>query len=72
MDTRSEVARLREQIRLEYEAAYLALHGPAIVATHEIINRHMENMQKAHTTLQTIVGIDEAIKIVAETIEEVQ
>ena len=31
MEGNSEVARLLESIRLSYESAYLAMHGPAIV-----------------------------------------
>ena len=68
----SEVAQLRENIRLEYEAAYLALHGPAIVGKHEIISKHMENMQASHAILQTLVGEHEAIQLVAETLDGVQ
>jgi hypothetical protein len=70
MQQHSEVARLRESIRLEYEAAYLALYGPAIVGKHEIITKHMENVQSAHLVLQTLVGEHEAIKLVAETIKD--
>ena len=68
----SEVARLREAIRLEYEAAYLALHGTAIVGKHEIISKHMENMQASHAILQKLVGEQEAIRLVAETLDGVQ
>lgn len=71
MQNQSEVARLRESIRLEYESAYLALHGSAIVGKHEIITKHMENMQAAHATLQTLVGEEEAIKMVVQTLENV-
>jgi hypothetical protein len=61
-----------QRIQEEYEAAQRALHAPAMVATHEFITKHMENMQEAHTQLQTIVGADEAIKLVAETLEKVE
>ena len=67
----SEVARLLESIRRSYEAAQLALHGPAMVGSHEFITKRMENMQQAHAELQTIVGENEAIKLVAETLETV-
>ena len=67
----SEVARLRENIRLEYEVAYGALHDPAIVGKHEIICKHMENMQASHAVLQALVGEDEAMKLVAETLDGV-
>jgi hypothetical protein len=38
---------------------------------HEFISKRMENMQEAHAELQTIVGSQEAIKLVAETLENV-
>jgi enoyl reductase-like protein len=66
----SEVARLLESIRLSYESAYLALHGPAMVAKHEFITKRMENMQQAHEQLQTIVGKEEATKLVVQTLEK--
>ncbi len=68
----SEVARLMQRIQEEYEAAQRALHAPAMVAKHEFITKRMENMQEAHAQLQTIVGADEAIKLVAETLENVE
>lgn len=71
MQGNSEVARLLESIRLSYKSAYLALHGPAIVAKHEFISKKMENMQQDHAQLQTIVGEHEAIRLVAETLDTV-
>lgn len=68
----SEVARLRQRIQEEYEAAERALHAPAMVAKHEFITRRMENMQEAHAQLQILVGADEAIKLIAETLENVE
>lgn len=70
MQNSSEVARILESIRLNYESAHLALHGPAIVGRHEIISRKMENMQRAHEELQTIVG-DDAIRLIAEALIDV-
>lgn len=69
MPNNSEVAQLLESIRLSYESAWLAMHGPAIVASHEIISKKLENMQQAHAQLQTIVGEQEAIKLVAQTLD---
>jgi hypothetical protein len=68
----SEVTRLRQRIQKEYEAAQRALHAPAMVAKHEFITKHMENMQEAHAQLETIFGADEAIKLVAEILENVE
>ena len=72
MENRSEVARLLEAIRLSYEAANLALQGPAMVGRHEFITKRMENMQQAHAELQTIVGEGEAIKLVAKALDEIE
>ncbi len=65
----SEIAQLLESIRCSYEAASLALHGPAIVGRHEIITKRMEIMQHDNEKLQNIVGVDEAIKLVAQTLD---
>ena len=72
MENKSEVARLLETIRLSYEAANLALHGPVMVGRHEFITKRMENMQQAHAELQTIVGEGEAIKLVAKALDEIE
>ena len=69
MENQSEVARLLEQIRLSYEAAKLGMQGVAITAPHEFITKRMENMQQAHAVLEGIVGSDEAVKLVVETLE---
>lgn len=72
MENKSEVARLLEQIKLSYEAANLALNGPAMVGKHQFITKRAENIQQAHEKLQTIVGEDEAIKLVAETLDKMK
>jgi hypothetical protein len=72
MEGNSEVARLLESIRLSYESAYFAMHGTAIVSQHEFITTRMENMQKAHAQLQTIVGEQEAAKLLADTLEHAE
>ena len=72
MENKSEVARLRESIRLSYEAAQCALYDPAMVGKHEFITKRMENMQQAHAQLQTIVGADEATRLLVQTLENVQ
>ena len=71
MQNQSEVARLLENIRLSYEAAHLALHGPAIVGKHDIITKRMENIQHDHVALQGIVGESEAIKMIADTLKNI-
>ena len=71
MENSSEVARLRQTIEAEYTAAQRALHAPAMVAKHEFITKRMEGMQHAHEELQAIVGEEEAIKLVAATLENI-
>lgn len=72
MEHISEVARLRESIRLAYEAAQRALNNPAFGnAKHEFITKRMESIQQAHVALQTFVGEEAAIKLLAETLENV-
>lgn len=68
----SEVAQLRVRIEAEYIAAQRALYDPAMIAKHEFITKRMENMHKAHEELQTILGDEEAIKLVASIIENIQ
>lgn len=52
----SEVARLRRQIELEYEAAQRALTSPAITARHDFITQRMENMSRCVSRLVELVG----------------
>jgi hypothetical protein len=66
MENKSQVALLRQRIEDEYTAAQQALYAPAMVAKHEYISKRMENMQQAHEELKTLVGADEAIKLVAQ------
>ncbi len=66
----SEIARLRQRIAEEYEAATRGLTGFASgSAKHQFITRHMERIGSYHETLQHLVGEQEATRIVAETLE---
>jgi hypothetical protein len=66
----SEVARILEQISLEYEAAHRGIYGFACgAAKHEFITARMENMGNLHSKLQEIVG-DSAIEMVADTLNK--
>ncbi len=56
----SEVARLLQQIDLEYEAAQRGLEGMAITARHAFITARMERIAEHHHTLAQIVDIQEA------------
>jgi hypothetical protein len=69
-ENKSEVARILEQISLEYEAAYRSMHAYAAgAAKHQFITARMENMGNLHSKLQEIVG-DSAIEMVAETLNK--
>jgi hypothetical protein len=67
---KSEVARLLQQIEQEYQAAQYGLNGLAAgVSRHNFITARMENMGLCHKALTTIVGDEQATKMVAETLE---
>ena len=67
----SVVARLLAQIRLEYEAAYLGLSGPAQgAARHDFINKKMENMGEIQVQLGKIVGPDPAMALIVEHLQD--
>lgn len=69
----SEIARLRQQINDEYTAAYCGLHGIAEgSARHDFITKRMQNMQIAYERMAGLVGADEAIALVVNTIETIQ
>ncbi len=68
---KSEVARLMRQIALEYEAAQRRMYGFAAGAgKHEFITARMENMGRCHEKLVTLVGEQEATKVLAEALEQ--
>jgi hypothetical protein len=67
----SEVARLMRQITQEYEAAVRGLHGLAQgTAQHAFITQRMEQMATCHDALKGLVGEQEAIKMVAQALEQ--
>jgi len=69
-ENKSEVARVLEQIELEFQSAQWGLTGLAFgTARHEFITNKMERMGKLHEKLQTTVGEEEAVKLLAETLE---
>jgi hypothetical protein len=70
-ENKSEVARLRQRIAQEYEAATRGLTGLAYgTAKHEFITRRMEQIGSCHETLKHLVGEQEATRMLAETLEE--
>ena len=69
-ENHSEIARLRQRIAEEYEAAMRGLSGFASgSAKHQFITKRMERIGSYHETLQHLVGEQEAARIVAETLE---
>lgn len=67
---KSEVARLRQQIEMEYEAAERGLYGFAEgAAQHAFITARMENIGTCFEELQGLVGPQQAIQIMAEAFE---
>jgi hypothetical protein len=71
LESKSEVARLMQQIELEYEAAQRGLYGFAAgAAKHEFITARMETMGRYHEQLITLVGEKEATRALAEALEQ--
>lgn len=69
-ENHSEVARLRQHIAQEYEAATWGLTGLASgTAKHGFITRRMEQIGTCHETLKQLVGEQEATRMLAETLE---
>lgn len=62
----SEVARIRRQIELEYEAARRGLEDYAIASRHQFISARMQRVSQYHQELVTLVGDQKATEIVLE------
>lgn len=68
-EKRSEVARLLDQIREEYESAMRGLSGLSQgVARHSFITTKMENMGRLQDQLNELIG-DNAIALVVTCLE---
>jgi hypothetical protein len=66
----SEVARLKEQIRLEYEAARRGLTGLSLgTSYHQFITARTEKLGKIHEQLTALIGEDEAMKMIVEVFD---
>lgn len=66
----SEIARLRQRIADEYQAAQRGLSGLCLgTAKHEFITARMEQIGTCHEALKGLVGDGEATRILAETLE---
>jgi hypothetical protein len=69
---KSKVADLRRQIELEYQAAYNALHAPAMIASHAFINARLSSMQEHREKLAGIVGEQQATELVMAVMEQTE
>jgi hypothetical protein len=65
----SEIAQIKQRIAEEYQAATDGLTGLSSgTAKHLFITQKMKNMEKYQTELEAIVGQDQAMHIMNETI----
>jgi hypothetical protein len=69
---RSEVACLREQIVREYQAANRLFTDFTATARHEYITKRQENIGACFEELSKLMPPEEAIVIVAETLNALQ
>ncbi len=67
--SQSDVARLLDQIEIEYCAAQRGLTGFAEGAGHAAITTRMEHMSRLHDQLRNVVGED-AMKLLAERLDD--
>jgi hypothetical protein len=68
----SDIARMRQHIAAEYLSAQLGSSGLAEgTSRHHFITAKMERMGASFETLAQMMGKDQAIQIVAETLQEV-
>ncbi len=68
--SQSEIARLRREIMLSYQACLRALDSPAITAPHSFITARMEKMSDCQEQLVGLVGADAATRITAQAMKE--
>lgn len=66
----SEVARLKECLRLEAESAFQGLNGYAEVAKHEIIQQRLERMGETFEQLKQHMDEDEAALFMLDTMDK--
>ncbi len=66
----SEVARLKECLRLEAEAAFQGLYGYAEVAKHEIIQQKLERVGEVFEQLKQHMGEEEAASFMLDVMEK--
>jgi hypothetical protein len=69
-NAKSEVARLRNRITLEYQAAMRAMHDSAVVAPHQFITKRLECISEIQEQLVPLVGAHQATRLTWEVLEE--
>jgi hypothetical protein len=70
LSEKSEVARLKQQIAIEYLAAKQGFSGLAAgTAQHQFITSRMERMCTCHDKLKKLIGEQEATKLLVDAIE---
>jgi hypothetical protein len=68
-NTTSDVARILWQIQQEYQASKGGLEGLASgIARHDFISARTETIGKCHEKLVELIGSEQAISIIANTI----
>ena len=68
----SEIARIREQIALEYEAAKQVFEGFSATAAHKFITARQENIAACYTELVQYMSPPEAIQLMVEVEHSLQ
>jgi hypothetical protein len=63
---KSEVARIRERIACEYEAANRVFTGFTPTARHEFITRRQENIATCFAELRQYMSPEEAVMVVVQ------
>lgn len=63
MDNQSEVARIKEQIALEYEAATRIFTQPGITTRHDFIEHRQEKLGDYFQELTQLMSPEEAMRI---------
>ncbi len=66
----SEVARLRREIALSYQACLRLFESPGITAPHSFITARMEKISECQARLVDLVGADAATRVTTQAISE--
>ena len=68
----SEVARLKERLRLETEAAFEGLYGYAEVTKHLIIHQKLQRVGETFEELKQLIDEEEAATFMLETMNQAE